>query len=165
MAQKIWYIVLCVGMSTACIFAEKTTYPLGNDKQAYDYCISHQKSFIAIVWPIAEGHDDTIQYLFEKYGTIKYRKNFYFTYEQALQILRQAHPHIVAMHEHVLWYFPPWAYEKAARIFVIKFETADDAVTCKHAIRRLFTLQYRSVHINDTYDETMYLAEFFFGKR
>lgn len=138
---------------------------LRNDQEAYTYCTQKQQSFIAIMWPIAQGHDSSVTKIFNRYGEIKYRKDFYFTPQQALTILQQAHPHITNMQEHLNWYFPPGTYQKPARIFVLKFPNARTAVTCKHEIRKLYPLQYRSIHINDTHNETKDLARSFFSKK
>lgn len=139
--------------------------PLATDREAYAYCMNHKKSFIAIVWPVAQGQDAKIKQIFNEYGQIKYQKNVYFTHRQAFKLLKKAHPHIQDMHEHVNWYFPSGTFQKPARIFVVKFKDTETAVACKHAIRHLFSLQYRSIHINDTHSETIHLAQFFFNTK
>jgi len=69
------------------------------------------------------------------------------------------------MNEHVSWYFPSGAFKRPARIFVVKAKSTATMVQCKYAIRRLFGLQYRAVHVNDTHPETVELAEFFFRNK
>lgn len=135
-----------------------------NDRQAFDYCMTHEKSFIAIVWPIAQGKDEQIRHVFGKYGAIQYQKNLFFTPEQAYSLLERAHYNagIADMREHVRWYFPPGSFERHARIFILKFKNVKTATECKYAIRHLFNLQYRAIHINDTHDETVELAHLFF---
>lgn len=68
------------------------------------------------------------------------------------------------MQEHVKWYFPRGTFQQKARIFVVHFPSAAQAVACKLEIRRQFKLEYRSIHINDTHQETLELARFFFKK-
>lgn len=135
---------------------------INSDHAAYTYCLTHSNSYIVIVWPIAHNKDEEIVTILQHYGTLKYRKNFYLTYNQALYLLAKAHPYIHNIHEHVSWYFPPEAFEKPARIFVFKCGDHLTTMTCKYAIRHLFDLQYRSIHINDTHKETIELAKFFF---
>jgi len=137
-----------------------------DDSQAFDYCMTHHNSFVAIVWPIAQGKDERIKRTLNKYGQIKYQKNLYFNPEQALALLTRAHYNakIADMKEHFRWYFPSGTFEHPARIFVVKFKNVNAATECKYAVRRLFNLQYRAIHINDTHNETMELAELFFSK-
>jgi|GEM_PF-3256612 len=134
-----------------------------NDQAALEYCRTHPKSFIAIIWPIAQGKSKKIKATFNAYGKIKYQKTAYFSPARAHYILQMAHPHIPDIQEHIAWYFPPGTYDKPARIFVVTYDNALTAVTCKHAIRKLFPgLQYRSIHTNDTHAETVELANYFF---
>lgn len=138
-------------------------YPINTDREAYRYCKTHPDTFIGIVWPINPGNDETIKKILRQYGTIQYQKNVRLTYDQAFELLQKAHRHITDMKEHVRWYFPDGTFKKPARIFVLTFNNADTAVLCKHAIRHRFIhLQYRSIHINDTHEETIELAKFFF---
>jgi len=139
-------------------------WPLSNDQEAYAYCITHKDSFIAIVWPIMQGHDDKIHKILNKYGTIKYQKKVLLTPEAAYQLLEAAHYNagIKNWQQHLEWYFPPGTFEKMARIFVLKCKDTKTATKCKYAVRNLVDLQYRAIHINDTHDETVELARFFF---
>ena len=149
----------------AMLFSCSTSYAqIHDDAQAFYYCMTHHNSFVAIVWPIAQGKDYQIKRTLNKYGKIKYQKNIYFTPEQAYSLLTRAHYNakIADMEEHLRWYFPPGTFEQPARIFIVKFKNVKIATECKYAIRRLFNLQYRAIHINDTHDETIELAELFF---
>lgn len=135
-----------------------------NDQDAFTYCMTHPQSFVAIIWPIAQGKDKEIQQIMNSYGTIQYRKDTYLTHQSAYKILHKSHPSVpfILKKAHFNWYFPPGSLKKKARIFVVKFSDASIAINCKHAIRNLFDLQYRSIHINDTHEETIEMAHFFF---
>lgn len=135
---------------------------LVSERVAYQYCKAEKKSYIAIVWPIAEGKDREIEELFNRYGEIKYKKTMRFNAAQAFYLLRKAHGRMPNMNAHVLWYFPPGTYEKEARIYVWKCSSHAKVLTCKHAIRGLFPLQWRSVHMNDKHEETVFFAKYFF---
>lgn len=132
------------------------------DEQAFEYCLQHKNSFIAIVWPIAQGKDAQILEILHAFGEICYQKKVYFTYNQVAKLLAQAHPKIIDIESHVAWYFPPGTIEKPARIFVMQFRNNKTADACKHAVRKLFGMQYRPIHINDYHYETIELAKFFF---
>lgn len=147
---------------TQCCFV--SAYDLKDDAQALQYCVNNKKAFIAIVWPIAQGKDHEIMRILNKYGSIKYRKDVYLKPDQAHHLLRTAHRMVHDMAQHIAWYFPQGAYQRPARIFVVNFKNADTAITAKHAVRRLYKLSYRPIHINDYHSETTELAHYFFGK-
>ncbi|MBA3954383.1 hypothetical protein H0X48_03645 [Candidatus Dependentiae bacterium] len=67
------------------------------------------------------------------------------------------------MQDHFHWYFPGNTLAKPARIFVVSYNNSQVAKKCKYAIRKLFHLGYRSIHINDTHAETVQLAHFLLG--
>ncbi len=152
-----------------CSGAFVTAYLLQSDQEAYTYCLNHEKVYIAIVWPIAQGKDLFITTIMNRYGTILYRKDFYFTPKNAFYILQKAHSnaHIpTSMKEHVKWYFPRDTYQQPGRIFVVEFKDHDHNLACKYAIRKLYPdLQYRSIHINDYHSETVELSKIFFKMR
>ena len=135
-----------------------------NDAQAYSLCKADKTSYIAIVWPIAQGKDESIEKLFRKYGSLKYKKIVYFKPDQSAMLLHDAHPHITNIKEHVTMYFPSsHIYKQPARIYLVTFKDLDTAVACKLAIRRLFNLGYSSIHITDYHYEAIKLAEFFYA--
>jgi len=138
---------------------------LENDQAAYDYCLAEKDSFVAVVWPIAQGKDYQIDRLFKKFGSIKYQKKVYFTPAQASHLLAMAHSHVVDMDEHMARYFPPGTFEKPARIFVFKCSSYKKALSCKYAIRAMLGLDFRGIHINDWHWQTIELAGFFFKDR
>jgi hypothetical protein len=156
--------LVCLFLTQAIFSAH--AYELRNGQDAYNFCVTNKKSFISIVWPIAQGKDPQIEQLFNKHGKIKYKKPVKLSPSQAYYLLKTAHPHIPNMKEHVNWYFPPGVINHPARVYVLTYDSMETAVACKHAVRRLFSgLQYRSIHINDTHQETIELAQFFFGKK
>lgn len=135
-----------------------------NDKDAYNFCQKSPDTYIAIIWPIAQGKDKKIEKIFSSWGQIKYKKIVYITPKGAFYLLSEAHPHIMDMHEHVRWYFPHGTFDNPARVYLFQCPSVDYVVKCKHQIRKLYKLQYRSIHINDYYHETLNLAKIFFKK-
>lgn len=136
---------------------------LGTDQEALVFCKSHTESFLAIVWPIAQGKDEKIEKLFRKYGTLQHKKVVYFNHTQGARILQDAHPHITNMQEHMKMYFPSSStFAKPARVYLLTFKNLETAVKCKHAVRHLFDLGYSSIHITDYHHEAIKLAEFFY---
>ncbi len=142
-------------------------YLLRSDQEAYNYCLKHQNAFVAIVWPIAQGKESFIQNIMNRYGTILYRKEYYFTPKMAHHILKKAHANAnipTSMKEHVTWYFPKGTYQQPGRIFVIEFADMPHNLACKYSVRKLYpSLQYRSIHITDYHYEAVELAKLFFS--
>lgn len=141
----------------------------GQEKDIVEFCAAHNNSFIAIVWPIAQGKHQEIKEKFAVYGKIMYEKEMLLSPQLAYTILKKSHyngpPSVTSdFKAHLNWYFPQKSlFKKPARIFVCTFDTVADATACKYAIRRLFKLSYRAVHINDTHAETEELAQLLFG--
>ena len=123
------------------------------------------KSYIAIVWPIVPLEaDPQIEAMLHKYGKILHKSSIMLNRTDAYVLLRTAHPHILNTADHVNWYFPADAFSRPARVYIVLFDNLDIAVEAKHKIRRLFNLQYRTIHINDTRSETKALGKFFFKR-
>lgn len=134
-----------------------------NDKKALNYCKQNSNSYVAIVWPIAEGKDREIESVFNSFGKIIYKKQIIINPSLAVSILRKAHPSVGNMSEHLKWYFPKKdIFKKPVRLFIFECSSIEKVLKCKYAIRKLFNLQYRSIHVNDTYSETLDLANIFF---
>lgn len=161
------YTTYCLLLIQATTIMHAThAYELKNNREALAYCKQEPQSFVSIVWPIAQGKSEQIEQIFNQHGQLKYKKIVTLNPSQAFYLLKTAHPHIPNMKEHVTWYFPPGTMNKPARVYVLKFDSTNTAVTCKHAVRKIFKgLQYRSIHIVDTHPETIELAEYFFTKK
>lgn len=137
---------------------------LKTDQAAYEFCKKNTKSFIAVVWPIAQGKDRLIEAILREHGILHYKKSIVLSPQQALWILSKAHPQITDMPLHFAWYFPKGTLEKPTKVFLMEFSDPTVAIACKTAIRQLFQLQFRAIHINDTHQETLELAHCFFSE-
>ncbi len=144
------------------------TIPIQTNQQTTDesevvqYCKKNKDTFIAIVWPMTQGKSKEIEKLFSSYGTICFKKKIKLTEKTAYLILKESHyncPAAKDMKSHFAWYFPAGALDNPAKIYVIKASSLSKVLKCKYAIRKLFNLQYRAIHINDTHKETIALAE------
>lgn len=133
-----------------------------DDTQAYAYCLANPKSYVAIIWPKAQGKDDELQELFKKYGVVHYKKISYLNKEQAIEILTLAHPKVTNMVSHLKEYFPKDSMINAVRVYLVDFDSLPIALECKHAIRDFFGIGHISIHINDHHPQGIELAQFFF---
>lgn len=157
-------LISLTGVTSSTELFAKISLKLSNKnyKHLKDY-LKNPKSYIAIVWPISPLEaDPQIEEMLNKYGRIVHKEAFVLNRTEVYILLRLAHPHILNTAEHVNWYFPPGTLGKPTRVYIVLFDKLGTAVDTKHKIRRLFNLQYRTIHINDTRAETKELGKFFF---
>ena len=137
-----------------------------NSSNILAYCKKNKDTFIAIVWPITQGKTQEIETLFSHYGKICFKQTMKLSEETAYHILQESHYNnsqaVRDMDAHFAWYFPKGVLDNSAKIYVIKASSLSKILKCKYAIRKLFNLQYRAVHINDTHKETIALAKVLF---
>lgn len=140
-----------------------------SQQEMHDFCKNNGNSFIVLVWPIAEGKHDKIVRLLNKYGCVIYETERVLEPKVAYTILKKSHynaPSSVTSNfkAHFKWYFPTKSIlKKPTRIFVCTFDDVQQATQCKYAVRGLFNVSYRAIHINDTHAETLELGKIIFG--
>jgi FkbM family methyltransferase len=137
------------------------------DAIAYEYCKLKTNIYIVVVYPSAIGKDNQINNILNNHGKIIYRKNINLN-EQGLLNL------VIQIYSGETW-LGNWddgfrgAIEKARpcfregnplRIFVYELqEDPTELVDIKAQIRNLFNIENHSVHINDTHEQTIGLAQ------
>lgn len=159
-----------------------TTQTVKTDADALQYCQTHENSFIAIVWPLAQGKETEIVEAFNRFGKIYYQKTMLIPETEIFKLVDIAHNSYFCdgvpflcdnqadkiaqfVKEHKQKYVPSKdAAQQASRIFVLAFNDEKTATACKKAIRTLFNIGFYSIHINDTHDETLELAEHLFKR-
>src|SRR5579885_3621105 len=105
------------------IFSTSTVLAmLETDQIEYTYCIQNIKSHIAIIWPRADGKDLEIEQIFNKYGTIKFKKIVTINQNQAYELFKLAHPKVTDLAKHFKEFFSHNLIEKPLRIYVVDFE-------------------------------------------
>lgn len=133
------------------------------DPGAWQQALQFADSHIALVWPITPaGADAKIEQHLSSAGQILYRQAILLNKILAKQLLRHAHPQIVDLEKHFRWYFPGHTLSKPLRVYIVRFANLAEAVATKRAIRKLFNLGYRAIHINDTPAEAQELAQLLF---
>ena len=165
--KKIYFFKLlffCYILTQSTVTIQGKELPL-DEHTIINYCKKNKDTFIAIIWPITQGKTKKIESLFSHYGKICFKKEILLTEEIAYHILKESHYNCPAardMESHFAWYFPKGALDNPAKIYVIKSSSLSKILKCKYAIRKLFNLQYRAIHINDTHKETIALAKVLF---
>ncbi len=147
--------------------------PEAADAMAVEYCRlreSKRDLYIVLIFPSAKGREEGIQSIIKKHGTIVYRKEAQFTENGSIHLTYQIYEE------------EPWVggvrnrlkgeRNKASRCFdgdgpvrayLVQASSLKKMVAAKEEIRDLFQISNHSVHINDTYEETMHTAQLLFN--
>lgn len=135
------------------------------DAMALELCRINRNCFTVVVYPTAEGKDKELVDLVQAHGAVWYRKSAHLKGHGPLNLIRQ------------IYRREPWlgtwkdgfagAQNKASwcfrnhgpvRVFVVE-STLKRMQELKVEIRKLYAAENHSVHINDTHEETVEIAE------
>ena len=141
------------------------------DASALELCRLNRNLFIVSLFPSAIGHDSEVESILNQNGTVAYKKIIDLNSTGAFNFMRQ------------MYYGEEWAgswhnnfagfRDKArlcftdnspVRIYLVEFNNIDVVQEVKLQIRNLFKIGNHSVHINDTYEETIRLARVVFNE-
>jgi hypothetical protein len=140
------------------------------DAMAYEYCLMKKSTFILSVFPAAAGMDDEVEEVIRRHTSVVYRKDIE---------LRNDGPHLLVkqMYRDEAW-LGTWSTlfsgakykaeqcfrgEGPVRVFLVDVDTPHVLRLCKDELRGLFGIENHSVHINDTHEETVRLAQLYFN--
>ncbi len=138
------------------------------DAIALEYCRRQPNAYVATVFPSAQGKNNEVRSILQEIGAIVYEKHVSLNRQGALHLIRE-----IYASERWLGNWsndfagapgkmePCFQREGPVRVFVFE---ADDPAKVKYAkerIRNLFQIGNHSVHINDTHQETIFLAQLF----
>lgn len=142
------------------------------DAMALKYCELKDNTYIACIFPVAEGKTDEITKIFSAYGSIVYTKNIYLNPVGTVNFVRE-------IYDYAHWIGSPknnfaGARKDAAkrfpqdsqnplRIYLFECKNLHTVRACKKEIRKLFDAGDYAIHINDTYDESLVLARMVFN--
>ncbi|MEN6306411.1 MAG: FkbM family methyltransferase [Anaerohalosphaeraceae bacterium] len=142
-----------------------------SDAMAYEYCRIKKNTYIVSVFPSAEGRDSEVVSIIQKYATIVYRKEIQLEKNGPLLLIKQ-------MYQGEPWlgnwanlfkgakYKADQCFRKSGcvRVFLVETDDLDNLKQCKSEIRHLFGIENHSVHINDSYEETLRLSQIYFNE-
>lgn len=140
------------------------------DSVALQYCKINPKTFIAVLFPVAKGNDSKVINLIKDVGDIFYIKDVSFTRIGRQNLIQQLYKGETWLGEngkitkglihHVENRF---LGNKPVRFIV--FESADkkNVAKVKENIREIFRLKNDSIHINDSHEGTVRIAEQIFN--
>jgi ribosomal protein L23 len=140
------------------------------DSIALEYCKIKPNTFIATIFPSAEGDKGEAERIITAKADVFYKKSFKLNPNGALNLMRQ------------MYHKEPWGgtpdngyaglKEKArlcfqkegdVNVYVITVTDPNHSTLIKEEVRKVFNIGNHSIHINDTWEETFRLSRAFFN--
>ncbi|PKO52121.1 MAG: hypothetical protein CVU27_04630 [Betaproteobacteria bacterium HGW-Betaproteobacteria-20] len=123
----------------------------------------------AIVWPTAEGHDEKLETIFKNRCSIVTNINQNLTDLGKLNLVRFAYKTESWLGDAKDGYSgaknkTAWCFGKSGPVRFFLLEGTPDWIELKNEVRTIFNVDKSSIHINDTHEETIALAELIFNK-
>lgn len=155
------FLVLICSLFSTNVYAQNT---LRSDEEALFFVQQQENSYIAIIWPRAMNAQKYIRNTLELCAGAKivYVKDFYLTETGVCNFFKNAHRHASAayleraMQNYLLDVSPPYHLQAV----LLECNRGINALTeCKKSIRKKVGIGFWSIHINDTYLQTIEMAE------
>ncbi len=139
------------------------------DAMAFEYAQLKENVFMVLIWPAAEEHEVELRIILNKYGSIVYKKEVSLNMNGMIHLVKQAY-------RNELWVGSyqndfegarnkaRWCFKETGILRVFLFESDQNLIEMKEEIREVFKLNKHAVHINDTKEETIELAELLFNQ-
>jgi hypothetical protein len=127
---------------------------------ALQSCISSKNTYIAILFPCVHGDHEKIKHLFQRYGKIVYKTTVNLQGNGPFNLLKIAYKNFTECYN-LEKRFTIQQADGSYQLTVVVFETGSlkKAVRCKKKIRELLKIGNYPIHINDTHEETIELAQ------
>jgi len=140
------------------------------DSIALEYCKIKPNTFIATIFPSAEGDIEEAERIIASKADIFYKKSLELNLNGALHLMRQ-------MYNGEIWGGTPesdyaglkekarlcFRRERDVNVYAITVTDPKDTTTIKEEVRKVFGIGNHSIHINDTWEETFRLSRAFFN--
>lgn len=138
------------------------------DSMALEYAKLKANTNMILVWPRAVGHDQELLDILNRNGKIVYEKKIDLHLDGIINLMTNVYKD------------EPWlgsyknnfdgartkgqmCFREHSNLRVFLFESESDLVLMKDQIRDVFKLEKHALHINDTHDETIEIAELLFN--
>jgi len=136
------------------------------DAMAFEYCGLNKNTFVVAVFPSATGKDLEIEEILAQYGHVYYKKSVHLFNHGPLNLIKQMYKGESWLGEWKSSYAGAlgkathcFANEGPVRVYLFETDRLDEVKTAKEQIRGIFNIGNHSVHINDSYAETIRLAQ------
>jgi len=147
-------------------FKNRGLLPDVADAMTLEYCEFSRNMRIAVIFPVAQGKDAEILNILEKNGEVVYQKEILFSEIGRYNLIRQIYRNEAWIGDFKsitpgLQYHVDKRFLRRLPVRFIFFICKDDKYVkeAKKYIRNLFDLNNDSIHINDTQEETIRIAQ------
>ncbi len=136
---------------------------------ALNYVRLVDSSKVVILWPSAKGRVEEVESILRGYGDVVYRKSVSFSDVGQHNITRLAYKNEEWLGSYRDDFLgaknkADWCFSEDGPAIIYLIDSVGDLVEMKEKIRELFGVGKHSVHINDTYSESLELSECLFNK-
>ena len=140
------------------------------DSIALEYCKIKPNTFIATIFPSADGNLLRAEQIMTKQADVFYKKTLRLSGNGPLNLMRQMYDgetwggnhanNYVGLREKASLCFQR---DEDVHVYVITVKESQDTTNIKKQIRELFNIGNHSIHINNTWEETLKLSKCFFN--
>lgn len=141
------------------------------DAMALEYCMLKENTYMVHIFPIASGNDDKVRLMLNEYGNIVYEKdiclhhhgpfNYIKLTYQGDSWLGNSENNFQGARNDAQKKFSNKTYPM--RVFLFECDNLPKIRECKNRLRSLFNVGNYSIHINDTHEQTIELAQTLFN--
>lgn len=141
------------------------------DAIAYEYCMLKKNTYLALLFPSAVGHDNEVRTILRRYGSIFYEKEVHLFNNGPLLLMTQIYKNenwlgdlsnnFGGAHLKVQECFRT---DRPIRVFLLETDNPQKLKDAKDEIRAIYKISNHSIHINDTHDETIRVAQLLFNE-
>lgn len=137
----------------------------GLDHIVFEYCLLKPNTRMVFIWPSAEGNRGELEVILENHCQIVYRKEIEFSKNGQKNIVRLAYSKEAWLGSIDDGFMGAqnkanWCFERRGAVILYVVESPDDLISMKDEVRALFDIGKHSIHINDTHQETIELAQY-----
>lgn len=127
---------------------------------ALQYCISSQNTYIALLFPCFHGHENKIKKAFQSHGKIVHQTTVNLKGNGPLNLLKIAYKDVTLYYNQEKRFTIQQA-DGSYQVKVVVFEAdcLKSVRRCKRKIRNILNKGHHPIHINDTHEETLELAQ------
>ena len=135
------------------------------DAMALHYVMLKDNTFAVCLYHCARNKDEQVIDLIKRYAQIVYIKDLELTQHGPRNFISMVYDgeswtKVPEYLQHQIdCCFSKQCTHWSVRVFIIETRCSEKLVECKQKIRDLFAIGKRSVHINDTHDETLRIAQ------
>jgi hypothetical protein len=143
------------------------------DAMALTYASLKKNTFIVTLFPAAKGNLDKVIDILSKNGSIVYKKNLLLTQSGAINFIKMLYDEEVWLGNYKNNFFGanakmkycfPTDTSKLITVFLYESDSLFSVKEAKNKIRDIYGISNNSIHINDTHQETLRIAQSVFNK-